>query len=70
MIKVYKNGISRDITKSKLEEYKQAGWTDQESLAKDSEEVIRLKPAKSKGADKSLDNANLTQGEDDGYTNR
>lgn len=65
MIKVYKNGISRDITKSKKQEYLAAGWTDNATAAQESEEVIRLKPAKSKGAAKSLDNANLTQGEDD-----
>ena len=68
-MKVYKSSVVREIPDHRLTEYLANGWvTDPQSPQ--AEEKLRLKPAKSKGAEKSLDNANLTQGDDDGNTDR
>lgn len=64
-MKVYKDGILRDIPEGKLTEYQAAGWTSSQYVAMEAEEVIKLKPpVKSKGtAKQSLDNA-INKGEE------
>jgi hypothetical protein len=58
-MKVYKDGMEREVPKSKLSEYISAGWKESNSVGNivNTEELIVLQPtAKSKGAAKSLDN--------------
>lgn len=63
MIKVYRNGVQRDIRENKLQEYLAAGWS--QSVQEQAEEKITLKPpARVKAAVKSAeDDAIETKGE-------
>lgn len=64
-VKVSKQGEVREVKKSRLQEYLDAGW--QQSTPIEGEEVIRLKPpAKVKAAaniEIADDNANIFEGE-------
>ena len=54
MIRVYRNGVIRDIHKAKLQEYLSAGWS--QSPEDSAEEKISLKPpARVKAAVKSAE---------------
>jgi hypothetical protein len=59
MTTVYKQGMARLVAPGRVQEYLEAGWLTEPATAdKPADQVIKLKaPAKSKGADKSLDNA-------------
>lgn len=63
MIKVYRNGVIRDIRENKLQEYLLAGWS--QSPEEQAEEKISLKPpARVKAAVKSAeDDAIISKGE-------
>ena len=59
-IELTKKGMTRWCQPNELEQMKAAGWSEAKTAVKeliDAPMVLR-QPAKSKGADKSLDNAN------------
>jgi hypothetical protein len=63
MIRVYRNGVQRDILKHKLQQYLSAGWSQSPEVT--AEETIALKPpARVKAAVKSAeDDAIISKGE-------
>ena len=58
-MKLYKDGLERDVIRSKIAEYKRAGWSEQPAgEVKAVEDVVRLKPpVKTKATVKVLDEA-------------
>jgi hypothetical protein len=63
MIRVYRNGVIRDIHKTKLQEYLSAGWSQSPEEAVE-EQIVLKPPARVKAAVKSAeDDAIISKGE-------